>query len=219
MKSPLIVDYFSDVLCVWAWIAQQRIDELEQQWGEKIELRHHYLNLFGDMAARIENKWSERGSYDGFGQHVVESAAPYITEPLNSDIWTNVRPATSANAHLVIKAAGLVDSTTAAVKLAFLVRRSFYSEALDIGRLPVLLGIASEAGIDAGQIQESLNDGSAAAALMSDYLAAQQQDISGSPSWVMNNGRQKLYGNVGYHVLHANVEGLLSNSGEEASWC
>ena len=70
-----------------------------------------------------------------------------------------------------------------------LVRHSFYSEALDIGRLPVLLEIASEAGIDAKQIQEILNDGSAAAALMSDYLAAQQQDISGSPSWVMNNGR------------------------------
>ena len=82
-----------------------------------------------------------------------------------------------------------------------------------------MLEIASEAGIDAEQIQKSLNDGSAAAALMSDYLAAQQQDISGSPSWVMNNGRQKLYGNVGYHVLHANVEGLLSNYGEEASWC
>jgi predicted DsbA family dithiol-disulfide isomerase len=51
MKSPLIVDYFSDVLCVWAWIAQQRIDELESQWGDQFELRHHYLNLFGDEAS------------------------------------------------------------------------------------------------------------------------------------------------------------------------
>lgn len=219
MKSPLVVDYFSDVLCVWAWIAQQRIDELENQWGDQIELRHHYLNLFGDTASRITDQWSGRGEYEGFGLHVVESAAPYIAEPLNSDIWSKVRPATSANAHLVIKATEVIESAAASAELAVLIRRSFFSAGLNICLLPVLFEIASDAGLDVTQIRTSLDDGTAAAALMRDYQAAQQQDISGSPSWIMNNGRQKLYGNVGYHVLHANVEGLLNNYGDEASWC
>ncbi len=140
MTTPLIVDYFSDVLCVWAWIAQRRNEELQEQWGEQVELRHHFLNVFGDTAARMEKQWADRGGYGGFGRHVVDSAAPY-------------------------------------------------------------------------------DDGSAAAALMTDCSAANQQNITGSPSWVMNEGRQTLYGNVGYQVLHANVKGLLSHSGEEASWC
>ncbi len=219
MSSTLKVDYFSDVLCVWAWIAQQRIDELEQQWGDKIELHHHYINLFGDTASRIEKQWGKRGGYDGFGQHVVESAAPYIEEPLNDDIWTRTRPATSANAHLVIKAAGITGSSVDAANLAVVIRRSFFSNALDIGSIPVLLDVANALGCDVTQIKATLDDGTASAALMGDYLLAQEQNISGSPSWVMNDGRQKLYGNVGYHVLHANVEGLLNNYGDEASWC
>jgi predicted DsbA family dithiol-disulfide isomerase len=219
MSSPLIIDYFSDVLCVWAWIAQQRIDELEKQWGGKIEIHHHYLNLFGDTAGRVEKHWKNRNGYEGFGQHVIEAAAPYIAEPLNSDIWTRIRPATSASAHLIIKAAEIVGTSTEAADFAVSIRKSFFSKARDIGTIPVLLEIATECGFDASLIQETLDDGTASAALMNDYASANEQGISGSPSWVMNDGRQKLYGNVGYHVLHANIEGLLSNYGDEASWC
>ena len=218
-KPPLIVDYFSDVLCVWAWIAQRRIDELEEQWGDRIVLRHHYLNLFGDTDSRISEQWRDRELFDGFGRHVVESAAPYIDKPLNPNLWTKVRPLTSANAHLVIKATGIVDSDSASSKLAVRIRKSFFEDAIDIGQLPLLLDIAVDGGADAGQLRECVEDGSASAALMGDYISAQKQGVSGSPSWIMNNGRQKLYGNVSYHVLHANVEGLLENHGEEASWC
>ncbi len=36
----------------------------------------------------------------------------------------------------------------------------------------------------------------------------------------MNHGRQKLFGNVGYRLLEANVEELLRGaSPSEASWC
>ena len=57
------------------------------------------------------------------------------------------------------------------------------------------------------------------AALLSDYGASDAQGIKGSPSWVMNQGRQVLYGNLGYRILHANVEELLSHPEQEASWC
>jgi hypothetical protein len=44
--------------------------------------------------------------------------------------------------------------------------------------------------------------------------------IEGSPSLVLNEGRQKLYGNVGFRVIEANVQGLLHAAGpEDASWC
>jgi hypothetical protein len=35
----------------------------------------------------------------------------------------------------------------------------------------------------------------------------------------MNNGRQILYGNVGYRVLRANAAELLNQPSDEASWC
>jgi len=32
------VEYYSDVLCIWAWIAQRRQDELRQQFGSQLVL-------------------------------------------------------------------------------------------------------------------------------------------------------------------------------------
>ncbi len=43
--------------------------------------------------------------------------------------------------------------------------------------------------------------------------------LKGSPSLVMNNGRQVLYGNVGYRIINANVKELLKRPDSEASWC
>jgi predicted DsbA family dithiol-disulfide isomerase len=54
---------------------------------------------------------------------------------------------------------------------------------------------------------------------MSDYQQAKQKAIKRSPSYVIDGGRQTLYGNVGYRVLSANIEELLKSPANEASWC
>jgi hypothetical protein len=44
--------------------------------------------------------------------------------------------------------------------------------------------------------------------------------IEGSTSLVLNEGRQKLYGNVGFRLIQANVQELFSEPrADEASWC
>jgi predicted DsbA family dithiol-disulfide isomerase len=48
----------------------------------------------------------------------------------------------------------------------------------------------------------------------------EQLHITGSPTIVLNEGRQKLYGNVGYGVIEANIKELLkSPDAGAASWC
>ncbi|KZY97397.1 hypothetical protein A3743_20735 [Oleiphilus sp. HI0072] len=82
-NEPLVIDYFSDVLCIWAWIAQRRIEEMKEEWGEQVLLRRHYINLFGDTKTRMAKQWGERGGYEGFGRHVQDAAAPYDNAPVN----------------------------------------------------------------------------------------------------------------------------------------
>jgi hypothetical protein len=55
--------------------------------------------------------------------------------------------------------------------------------------------------------------------LISDYEAAKKLGLKGSPSLVMNSGRQLLYGNVGYRIINANVKELLKRPDSEANWC
>lgn len=218
-EQPLTIDYYTDILCVWAWVAQRRVEELHQQFGSRIILHYHYLDVFGDTAGKIQTQWADRGLYEGFAEHVIHSASSFRDAPVNRDIWAKVRPATSANAHLVLKAAAVACGLQVSNELALEVRKAFFVRALDVSDMDTLYGIADEKGLDIGPVQAAIRDGSAMAALMGDYQSAKSQALKGSPSYVMAEGRQTLYGNVGYRVLHANVEELLKNPADEACWC
>ena len=65
----------------------------------------------------------------------------------------------------------------------------------------------------------AIDDGSAMAALCRDAEMRDEMKIEGSPTWVLNQGRQKLYGNLGYRILEANVREILDRPATGASWC
>ena len=56
--------------------------------------------------------------------------------------------------------------------------------------------------------------------MAADYQDADKMRIEGSPSFVLDEGRQKLYGNVEFRLLEANIQELLrAPRSDEASWC
>ncbi len=219
MTNPVVIEYYSDILCVWAWIAQRRIDELNEKLAGKIELRYHYLDIFGDASNKIPTQWQEKGGFSGFASHVHKAAKPYPDAPINTELWQDIRPNTSANAHLVLKAVELSNGKEKSIELALLIRKAFFVESQDIGLLSVLFSLVELAGIDAEPVNKVLNDGSAMALLMADYQQAKALSLKGSPSYIIDNGRQVLYGNVGYRVLLANIEEHLHQPVAAASWC
>ena len=218
-SSRLIVDYYSDVLCVWAWIAQRRMEELIEDFGDQIEVRYLYVDVFGNTEEKMAALWSAKGGYDGFGQHVLQSASGFDEAPVNINIWRKVQPSTSANAHLVLKAVCSVFGETESIRLALSIRRAFFIDTLNVGDLGVLYKLLEAQHLDINLVLESIRNGSAMAALMRDYQLAKAGNIKGSPCYVLDNGRQTLFGNIGYRVLRANVEELLKNPSGEASWC
>ena len=217
MEQPLVIDYYSDVLCIWAWISQRRIDELSRELQGQIEIRYFCVDVFGDVPTKMDMQWRAKGGFEGFAEHVQESAARYEHAYVNPRCWSEIRPNTSANPHLMIKAVENVHHR--GFDMALAIRKAFFVDARDIGRLDVLLELAEAENFDRDAVNASLNDGTAMASLMHDLQAARQQSIKGSPSYVVDGGRQTLYGNVGYRVLLANVEELLRKPPNEASWC
>ena len=130
-----------------------------------------------------------------------------------------VRPNSSLTAHLVLKAIDIVAGEKQVDAMSSLIRQHFFTEAADIGNLNVLLEMSSELGIQSGELHSVVQNGQAMAALSADLRSAKDSSIKGSPSWVLNSGRQILYGNVGYRILNANIEELIKNPAGEASWC
>ena len=152
---------------------------------------------------------------------------------MNERVWTEVAPSTSAAAHEMLCAARLLqdEGTIAAERLPTLggrslleeavwrVRTAFFEDARDISDATVLRSILEEVGLPMDAIESKVRSGDACAEACRDVELRDQNKIEGSPTYYLNQGRQKLYGNVGYRVVSANLRELLEQPGHQASWC
>lgn len=210
---------YADVLCVWSYVAQIRIDEARQAFGDDLAIAPRCCSVFGDTASKIGVGWADRGGYEGFNRHLRSIGERFDHIEIHPRVWLDHRPASSLGAHLTIKALQRVDHDLADAFTRAL-RSAFFVECVDIARWSVQRDVLNLVGADIGAVEEMLENGTAHAALASDLAAAETQRIQGSPTIVLNEGRQVLYGNVGYLVLEANIRELLrAPSAENASWC
>jgi predicted DsbA family dithiol-disulfide isomerase len=215
--SPIIVEYFSDLLCIWGYAAQPRVKKLRDTFASQIKIEHRFISIFGDTKQKLQHGWKEKGSYSGFNKHVRQICDQFDHINIHPDLWVTNQPTTSANAHLIIKAIALhekVHKINASVihNLTANIQDAFFQDACDISQLEVLYPIVEKFGISKKDIEPYLNNGTAIAALCFDEQLRKKYLLEGSPTFVLNEGRQKLYGNIGYRTIEANIQELLRNS-------
>lgn len=218
------ITYYSDVLCVWAYTGETRLAKLHAQFGDDVEVEHRFCSVFGNTAEKIGHGWKDRGGYEGFAAHVHEVAARFDT-PLHPDLWLKVRPASSDPAHVLVKASQIVEArgeldAGGSERLLTALRVAFFRDAKDVASWSVQEELVGELGLPVEPLQHEIQSGAAFAALASDAQGKIRWHVLGSPTLLLNDGRQKLYGNVGYRVVEANVRELLREPASgEASWC
>lgn len=231
--KPIVIDHFSDVLCVWAYAAQIRLDELRREFGQHIQINYHFIQIFGVVEKRIGEGWQDKGSYAGFGEHVLEVCQQFPHVEISANVWHGEVPKSSANAHLFLKAVQLLEQSgeisaepqpdlnghSLFEATAWQLRRAFFRDNKNIARLECQLELANEMGLPTDKIVDALHDGAAMAGLCRDTDLCKEYGVGGSPSYVLNEGRQKLYGNVGYKVIAANVQEMINQPQQQASWC
>jgi len=222
--TKVTLDYFTDVLCIWAYVAQIRLDELHQQFDQDIQVNEHFITLFGNTEKRIGEGWKNKGGFDGFNQHVMHVAEQFPHLKINPEVWKSCRPTSSANSHLYLKSVQLLVnenkiSNSNFQQFIWNIRSAFFEDAVDISNINILRKLAEEISLPIDLIQHKLDNGSAIAALCADMELREQFKLEGSPTYLLDNGRQKLYGNVGYRILEANVQELIERPEGIASWC
>jgi len=224
--EPIRISYFSDVLCIWAYIAQIRIDELEANFTDKISIDYHFISIFGNAREKLENRWRDKGGLQGYSNHVKEVVKKFDHIHLHPDIWTAVTPASSTSCHLFLHAIQLLElkgiislSDRIFEKAIRAFREAFFTKLEDISDRKVQFAIAKKLGLKTKVIQAQIDSGEAYALLSKDFDLVKEHTINVSPTLIFNEGRQRLNGNVGYRVIEANIRELLHNPPDEQSWC
>lgn len=218
--------HFSDLLCIWGHIGEQNVYQLAQTFGTRIALEVHFCSVFPDTGTKIGKGWAGRGGFEGYSAHVREVAARFPDHDIHPDTWTRARPLSSASPQLMVKAIALIEAGESAprsfaerpsVKAATALRRAFFTEGRDIANWAEQREICREIGIAFDDVTARIETGEAIASLAADYELAHALAVQGSPTYILNEGRQKLFGNIGFGILSANVSELLTDEDENAS--
>lgn len=218
MRQKIRIDYYSDVLCIWAYIAQARMQQLRQEFADQVEIRWRYLSVFGDVPGKMSTSWAERGGAAGYARHVQQLAADFPEIETHPELWRHCCPQSSGPAHLWLCAARLQGSDQEAL-LAHAFREGFFRNLQDIACNAQLHDIAAQTGLDTHALQAKIDDGSAWASLCADWNLAREAQVQASPTLIFNEGRQRLTGNVGYRIIKANLTELMDRPDVQHSWC
>jgi predicted DsbA family dithiol-disulfide isomerase len=228
------IEYFSDVLCIWAFGGQVRVDELKTDFAHEVDIEYRFVPIFAAARHNIQHNWHDRGGFAGYNKHVLEVAANWDHVQVNPAVWLESTPETSTTAHLYLKAIQLLSQQGEIAEQSnpswqgrsvfeqaiWMFRQAFFQHAKNIATRTVQDEIATELQLPLAAIHDVIDCGKAHAELYLDDEAKQRYNIPGSPTMVLNEGRQLLYGNVGYRIIDANVRELLNNQHHgEASWC
>lgn len=222
-RIPIL--YFSDVLCVWAFCAELRLAAVQRSFGEQVEFDFRFCSVFGDLPRKMATAWQAKGGYDGFADHVQHAARQFPEIRLHPDLWRKVRPVSSLSSHLYLKGVQLSETEGGGAPGTFdralrKMREAFFVDGLDIARQNIQHEVGRQCDVDNDLVLKFIADGRAHASLDSDYKDAESLGVKGSPTMILNQGRQKLYGNVGYRIIEANILELLREpSHDQASWC
>ena len=231
--NKIKLEYFTDVLCVWAYTAQIRLDELQAQFKNKIDISYHFLPIFSCTETRVIEGWKDKGGLDAFSKHIQSVCAQFPHVNVHNNIWCENVPKTSASVHLYFKAIQLLENNgqisrepvaefngkSVFEEYMWRTRVAFFSHARNIALDAELLNIANELNLPVKHIQFYLSNGEAMAALCRDIELKDKYAVEGSPTYLLNEGRQKLYGNVGYKIIEANLHEVLEKPQNQASWC
>lgn len=212
--SEIEFEYWSDPLCIWAFVAQPKLEHLLEAQGDRVRPHYRIVPVFGSIRQRFrDGVWAAAGP-EGRAESTRRIAAEHGLEDVSGRCWIEDCPASSWAPSLALKAVFAMEDedelppgAAAAYQLAM--RRRFFVDDRNVARRAEQLALAEELSIPRAGIERRLDDGSALCALYEDHERREALGIRGSPTYVFEGGRAMLYGNFSEPVLTATVQELV----------
>lgn len=216
--------YWSDPLCIWAYVAQDRLERLFAEFGGLLDVDYHVVPVFGSLPWRFSRgPWAAGGAaarVEATRKVAQDHGHPEVT----GEAWVTATPSSSWSPGAAIKAVfalevtGEVPAGTGAA-YQWALRRRFFADNQDVCQRAAQLELAEALHIPRAGVERLLDNGLALAALWEDHNLRDELKIQGSPTYVFDGGRARLYGNFPWGVLHATVTELVAGLRPGCSTC
>ncbi len=216
--------YWSDPLCIWAYVAQDKLDRVLGEWGEKLDVSYRVVPVFGSLPWRFsEGPWAA-GGQEARAEATRKVAADFGHGNVSGEVWLSDCPASSWSASAALKVVGQLEreGSVEAGRFAeyqWRMREWFFVDDKNMARRSEQLALAEELGLPRASIEAGLDDGSAWAMVWEDHHERERLLIEGSPTYVFDGGRAKLFGNFSEDVLNATVKALVCGMDPGCSSC
>lgn len=222
MQDRLKFSYWSDPLCIWAFVAQQKLDRVLRELGEHVRVDYRIVPVFGSVPWRFARGPWARDGVDGRVLVTRKIAEQGGRTDVSGECWRRAMPSSSWAPAAAIKAVfALEDGRGEEVGPSYqcALRERFFVGEVNIALRRVQLEVAEELGLPRGALERRLDDGSALAAVCEDHAEKERLRLQGSPTYVFDDGRAMLYGNFDYGILRSTVEELVRGTGPGGSAC
>lgn len=218
MPSRIEFSYWSDPLCIWAFVAQEKLERVLADLGAQVRVDYRVVPVFGSVAWRFaEGPWAKDG-VDGRVAATRKIAEQGGRTDVSGECWRKAMPMSSWAPAAAIKAVFAHDEQMGPSYQRALRERFFVGEE-NIALRSVQLEVAETLGLERGPIEARLDDGSALAAVCQDHAEKERLRIQGSPTYVFDGGRAMLYGNFSYGILRSTVDELVRGIRPGGSAC
>lgn len=216
--------YWTDPLCIWAYVAQDRLERLFTEFGDALDVDYHVVPVFGSLPWRFSKGPWAAGGVAARVEATRKVAAEHGHPEVSGEVWASATPSSSWAPGAAIKAVFALEARGEAppgtgARYQWALRQRFFVQNQDVCRRAVQLEVAEALGIPRGAVERGLDDGSALAALWEDHNLRDELKIQGSPTYVFDGGRARLYGNFPWGVLHATVAELVAGLQPGCSSC
>jgi len=185
------IDVYSDMVCPWCRIGKKNMNDAIGEWseqsGETVEVAYHAYQLDPSLPpegmpfnSAMEKKMGGPERLRPMLERVTEAgAAVGVTFRFDRVL----RMPNTVLAHRITALLPQEDEG-AWIEAVF---KAYFEDGKDIARLDVLLGIAAELGLDAGEAKRLLDEGEGLKDVEKDMETAKAIGITGVPFFIIND--------------------------------
>lgn len=183
---------FTDPVCTWCWGSEPVLRTLETRFGNQLRISYVMGGLVKDITSFYDSYNDIGGnperSNEQIAKHWLEASErhgmPVKVEGFK--LFTKEQPSTYPQ-NIAYKAAQLQDEVKAN-RFLRRIREASAAEAQQTNLTEVLVGLASETGLDIAQFLDDFTGGKAKAAFEEDLYTTAQYRAQGFPSFLIKYG-------------------------------